>query len=395
MPASLLDVLSSFENIFSPLRETTTPPFTWTPGKPSIDIVIPACGDDLEYLPEVSPQKIAWGLYITIASCEKLLRDSGLDYRYFIVDNGNPVAGEFREAFDRTLEYVKSTGRAEIIYSAEALSPPSARNRGAAAGKGDLIFFFDNHCKVDSGYFAYSILTHERLNADAVHGRFRFPRWDTCAYHRVQTLKDNFWGMFAEFPLPDSLAQFHVSAASDLTWPVGQPLPYRAVLTGHGGFSVRRDTWEEVGGYWDEFLGFGGEESYFDLKLALLGKTNWINPNVSHWHKLDTKRPYKWTVESFPLYVENMLCAANIIGGHEWARTVANSQRDLKNHWLMQSKESKARLKEREAALGTDMDHEKRFDRALQRSDERARWLAGRRLRTLDEVLVNSGGLAI
>jgi hypothetical protein len=123
--------------------------------------------------------------------------------------------------------------------------------------------------------------------------------------------------------------------------------------------------WREVGGYWKGFTGYGGEEMYFDLKMAMLDKTNWVDPLVVHYHYAG-KRPYERHYSAD--YYKNMMMCANIIGGEDWLNTIYQSFR----YKFPQPRAVKM------------------FDLLMQASDEsreRKHWLDGRKLRTLDEQL--------
>jgi len=56
--------------------------------------------------------------------------------------------------------------------------------------------------------------------------------------------------------------------------------------TSSGSWFCRRSVFESVGGYEPEDLitGYAGDEHYFDLKLALLDKTNWVDPIMVNYH---------------------------------------------------------------------------------------------------------------
>ena len=56
--------------------------------------------------------------------------------------------------------------------------------------------------------------------------------------------------------------------------------------TSSGSWFCRRSVFESVGGYGPEDLitGYAGDEHYFDLKLALLDKTNWVDPIMVNYH---------------------------------------------------------------------------------------------------------------
>lgn len=292
------------------------------------------------------------GLWATISSCEMALqRLSHYDYRYFIVGNGLEVVGQERDALNETLKFLTRQGRLGAVLDLEQpLSPPQARNAGAKIGSAPVIFFLDNHCLVENNYFTRA-MTALGDGKDVIHSATKYWAGAPTGYHYRFTLERNFWGYQVETPV-----------LSDRS--------YRIAAGGHGGFAIRRSLWEEVGGYWDGFVGYGGEEMYFELKLALLDKHNFIDPNMIHWHHPGT-RPY--TRDESSDFVVNMLMCANIIGGDRWFDRVANSFR------IKETKKDNTWAK---------FDIDVMALEAKAKSHEHAQWMEANRKRSLNEQLV-------
>jgi Glycosyl transferase family 2 len=292
------------------------------------------------------------GLWATIHSCEIELLGSGFDYEYVIVVNGETNGVRQRKGdilgldLDRVMHYLhKSKKLGHLIVKQGALSPPSARQLGSEKANGKLFFFLDNHCLVAKDYFRRSVHDFDRYGMDMLHSATRFHSDDITCYEYQLRLKKNFW-------------------ADAAVTPKDEFRPYRIAAGGHGGFAVRADVWREVGGYWTGFNGYGGEEMYFDLKMAMLGKTNWIDPLVIHYHYAG-QRPYaRHYTDDF---YRNMMMSANIIGGEEWLYKVYSS-----------FKENYPRQKTPHFDLMID---------ASDRTTAHRDWLADKRLRTLDEQL--------
>src|SRR5207248_815115 len=119
-----------------------------------------------------------------------------------------------------------------------------------------------------------------------------------------------------------------------------------------------------VGGYGPLclFEGYGGEEMYFDLKMWLLGKKNWIDPKLIHYHFNGT-RGYKRHYTSD--YYRNMMMCAFVIGGEKWMHTVYDG-------FLQEPKFRDVNL----------------FDclmAAQERGTGHAQWMSGKRQKSLDE----------
>lgn len=237
------------------------------------------------------------GLWMTIQSCELEFLGTDMTREYIIVSNGN---AETIDTIDH-IKHLKTTGLLRhYSHTDEAIAAPTARQMGVEHATGKYLAFFDNHCIAMKDYFLYAKHDFETLNCDMLHGVTRYDVYRQPVYHYCLKLKMNFWG--GESPVPDHNLK-----------------PYKIAMAGHGAFLVRADVFKEVGGYWTGFRGYAGEEPYFDLKMALLDKTNFLDPRIQHIHYVGD-RGYKrhWTKD----FYRNMLMAANIIGGEKWMQTV-------------------------------------------------------------------------
>jgi hypothetical protein len=255
----------------------------------------------------------AIGLWATIHSIEIELEGSSYDYEYCLCINGEkgqPKAGSTHHILTADHENIvrhlhKSGKLGHLTALQSSVSPPSARQLASEQATGKYLMFFDNHCIPAKGYFDRALHNMQKFDMDMLHSTTKWFQGDNCTvYHYELTLKNNFWARGATVPEWNGMK------------------PYQIAAGGHGGFVVKADVWKEVGGYWDGFVGYGGEEIYFDIKMAMLGKTNWIDPRLIHWHYAGT-RPYSrhYTDD----YYRNMLMCANIIGGENWMVKVADS----------------------------------------------------------------------
>jgi hypothetical protein len=202
---------------------------------------------------------------------------------------------------------------------------------------------------VKPGYFKRAMTNMEKYGMDMLHSTTRYYLdSDYCYEYKLEPrIRQNFWGDAADTPRdPDN--------------------PYRIAVGGHGGFFVRRSVWEEVGGYGPLYLfeGYAGEELLYDLTMALLGKTNWIDPKMIHYH-WNGVRGYPRHFS--PDYYRNMMMTAFIIGGEKWSTMV----------YMSFLKESKAKSIELFDLL---MD-------AQQRGSGAKEILDAKRTETLDELL--------
>lgn len=290
-----------------------------------ITIVIPHRGNPL-------------GLWATLHSCEEDLQGSKYNYNYVVVTNGEKLTNEE----ESTLAHIERKGKLlKHIHSTEPLSPPLARTKGVEAADGDIICFFDNHCLVSKQYFDRVMLNFKRDDIDLLHSSTIFHTGDGTHYHYNLTLDYNFWGRGCLLPQ-------------------NEYKPYMIAMAGHGGFCIKKSTWEEIGGYGPTSLlsGYGGEESLLDLKLWRLGKKNWIDPKLIHYH-YPGKRVYSrhFTDE----YYINLLTAAHVIGGESWLYKVFDSIL-TKNHIRPYTPDSKSNMDLLETAFYRGHNYSKELD---------------------------------
>ena len=287
------------------------------------------------------------GLWATIESCVADLEGSPYKYEFIIVVNGEDETADHK----KIKHYL---GHAHLlrdwIQHDAPLSPPTARQLGTESATGELLFFFDNHCLVRRDYFKRALQVMQNSEVDELHSTTAYYSGFELNYHYNLRLRTNFWGVGV------------------LEWEGKDP--YRIAMGGHGGFVVRRKVWEEVGGYWRGFTGYGGEETYFDLKMWLLGKQVWLAPKVVHAHYAG-ERPYPRHFSDD--YYFNVLACANIIGGERWMLDVFECSR----------KQPRMRTKDGNPVVPLyDI-----LQNAYERSQPHAEWLASKRLLSLDELL--------
>jgi hypothetical protein len=244
----------------------------------------------------------AMGLWLSLESCEAQLRLTDYHYSYVIICNGNDE--------DKDLEllsikkHLENSGKLLDWMNVERpLSPPDARQMGSESADGRFLFFKDNHVVVAPNYFASALDTFEKYNADTVHSLTRFYCGEKDHMEYKLKLETNFW---AECRMVDK---------ADRTE------PYLIAAAGHGGFAVRRETWERLGGYGPLGLltGYGGEELLWDLKLARCGGTNYLDPNMIH-HHWSGKRAYNRHYSDD--YFRNLMISAFVIGGDKYVNLV-------------------------------------------------------------------------
>lgn len=288
------------------------------------------------------------GLWMTLESCMMELDQTPLSYEFRICVNGIDT---LTEDLKRIKHYTEKTGHmGEFLHVVQPMSPPAARQIVTENANGRYLFFFDNHCLPTRGYFTRGVESMDSLGIDFLHSTTRFFAGEGTNYEYKLSLKRDFWTL------------------EPYREPVSEQ-PYRIAAAGHGGFAVRDSAWKEVGGYFQGFDGYGGEETYTDLKFWLLGKEVWIDPKLIHMHwagKRDYNRHFT------DAYYTNMFMSANCIGGEQWLSKVFQSATNCTR--FVNKAEPPTPL----------------YDlmvRAVNVSKGHAKWIAERRTRTLDQLL--------
>ncbi len=307
-------------------------------GNKDITIIIAHRGDEL-------------GLWATLHACEAELLGTGLTWEYGIAVNGQPKLGA---GLDRMRRHFEGDGKiCSFTHNVEPVAPPTARQLATEAANGKYLFFFDNHCIPSRGYFARGIESMEKYGIDILHSTTRYyGGTDYSYYEYVLSLQRDFW------------------TRRPFETPVDPEKPYPVAMAGHGGFAARRAAWEAIGGYWQGFMGWGGEESYLDLKAWLLGHKVWIDPKLVHYHfSSDDRGDSRHIHDNF---FRNMMLCANIIGGEAWMNT---------------GYESFVKYPRRKEPGGVVPLYDLLME-SHERSTPHAQWLAQRRTKSLDELLV-------
>lgn len=290
------------------------------------------------------------GLWMTIESCELDLRDSGLSYEFVVVVNGEQ---RLSEDLLRQKHWLGQSGHmGDFIHVVEELSPPSARQVGTWSASGKYMFFFDNHCIVESPYFRRAVDSMERLGIGMLHSTTRFWVGENPWYEYKMAFARNFW------------------VETNYDSPLNPSEPYRVGIAGHGGFAVTRELWDKVDGYWMGFKGYAGEEPYFDMKCWMLGHEVWIDPKVVHRHWSGRRSYNRHYTDD---YIVNLLKAAHIIGGEKWLYDVSDN--------FIKSTRLKPQDGNRPKPI-IDL-----VETAYKESKERCDWVAAHSVRTFEECL--------
>jgi len=298
------------------------------------------------------------GLWFTVQSIDIEMAKSGFSYQYFIVVNGQEKLGAEITVLQRVLDHPHVAKIGWMHLSKDPLAPPVARQMAIDKGSAPLIALFDSHVLVTDGFFKRAKFDHMQYDIDILHSATKFFHGDCTNYHYTFTLENNFWG-HAHDVLDNEFKAYQIGAG------------------GHGGIVVKRSSWEEVGGYWDGFVGYGGEEMYMDLKMALLDKKVWLDPQLIHYHYAGDRGYNRHYTED---YFVNMMAVAHIIGGEKYLDKVMKSFGDPRQFTIRFT----------EGVTLYDL-----YQRAYTVSKDRKEWLDGKRKRTLDEQLAKFKELGV
>ena len=193
------------------------------------------------------------GVWATIHACEAQLRAGPFASQYCVFTNGRKA--------DEPLLNMRNAGIL-LGESEEALPPPIARNKAAEMATGSILVFFDDHCIPGPRWFEYVVWALR--NFDVVHTSYQTflggPRYFHYSPLDTFTLRGDY-------------------ATQPQQWRL-----YPCKAAPHGGWAIKRKTWEALGGYGDWYKGFGGEETYFDLNAWAKGYKVGLEPNVLYWH---------------------------------------------------------------------------------------------------------------
>lgn len=245
------------------------------------------------------------GLWSTVHSCIADLNHTNLDYEFCIVANGEgafprksryvldgAMTGELYSILEG-LDRQGSLGYAKVVHG--NMSAPTARQYATERATGKHLFFFDNHCLVQQGYFRKALETMGAYGFDLLHSTTSFHSGTNLHYDYKLKLDTNFWAN-AKFD-PKYIHR-----------------PYQCAAGGHGGFVVTSESWHQIGGYWKGFEGYAGEELTTDLQYWMRGLTVGIDPQLIHYHWAGDRGYARHFTDD---YYRNLMMSAYIIGGEK------------------------------------------------------------------------------
>jgi GT2 family glycosyltransferase len=204
-------------------------------------------------------------------------RDEGrnvLDTVAAVERHGGEVASEIvvvddgsRDVSRDRLRALAAAGRIRLVAGGGRLGPARSRNRGAAVARGRFIAFLDAHCYVPPGWLAPLLALFEAYPATGIAGPAITHTGDLrlCGYGGT-------W-------LDDSL---------DMRWLDRPPAPVAVPFQPAGCQVVRREVFDQLGGYDAGLRRWGSEDLEFCLRAWLFGWENRVHPDVVVAHVFRT-----------------------------------------------------------------------------------------------------------
>lgn len=241
------------------------------------------------------------GLWATVASARSDLESPGSKFEIIVVANGE---------FTDTAKLIAHEKMADVVFSG-ADSPQGARHIGMERARGRVCFFLDSHVIVPPGFFHCMMCDMDAVGADVMHSPHRF--LSRTSYGFRVGWDEYLWSTETVREAPNKVA------------------PWKVAVMGHGAMAVRRSSYFDVGGYWPALKGFGGEETQFNLKMWLSGKTCWATPNTHHWHYLPSRIRHDESMFRDRDFVRNFLMINYAYGGMGQMLKAHRSFRIL--HW--------------------------------------------------------------
>lgn len=190
----------------------------------------------------------------------------------------------------------------------EGTSVATARQAGAEAARGDVLFFMDAHILPAHDFFNRAIHTIRKRVWETL-GFLHFAQcwnWEVHgreSTHYRLTLERDFWGTHTVGRFPDLT---EIAAGC------------------HACSACRRDRFLEIGACRSPFHAYGGSELYLDLKMRMWGYRNYTDPNLYFLHCKTRQMRYPWNHDTLS---QNQLMAAYVLGGRAYSDQVYESKK--------------------------------------------------------------------
>ena len=196
------------------------------------------------------------------ATVDSILACSGDDAELIVVDDRSD---------DGSTDFLANSPRIVHLVPEAQLGVAAARNVGARAARGETIVFCDAHVRVHAGW-------HEALQA-ALEPRSVGAVAPAIARLEAPAVR----GYGFTWTSPDLVMRWLPKPRAGR-----QPVPF----LGGACVAVRRDTFEEAGGFDEGCVRWGAEDAEFSLRLWRLGYECQVVSAVTVAHQFRTQFPY-------------------------------------------------------------------------------------------------------
>lgn len=238
------------------------------------------------------------GLYLSMFAALAQLEKSDLEFEILIVADGG--SDQKWEQAHENIRCIRLTG------GNRTGSPQGTRDIGIREAKYKNVLCIDSHVVVSD--IQKWVAEHERL-----HAALSFPS--------MAGSSSEMWRLYGSiFDWDNSFWNTHV------IYKPKSENPYRVVQASHSSFMCDREFYLSSGGYTNLQIGYGGEETLLALKAWMLGRENWIIPQVWHAHFQPQGRNEGAEVQ--PNYKRNFMLAAYVFGGQKYLEKVESFYRD-------------------------------------------------------------------
>lgn len=244
---------------------------------------------------------------------------AGIDFEFIIADNGSSdnTSSFWKFAWNdayaknsttqvmRELRYsprgMVAEGKVRFVYD-PIFSNVGARHKAVEYAKFPNILFADAHILVKPNSIKYVLETLD-------------------TYGGIVHAPVAWLGASMDHPHPGMQYTYKVGEKIWGTWnyaTVENDKPFFIPVSGHCFIAVKKQQYNDFGGYDVNQRVYGGGENYLDTLYWLLGSNVMVDPRALVFH-LSAGRGYSYDVNSL---IHNMILTAYTLGGYKWAERI-------------------------------------------------------------------------
>lgn len=191
------------------------------------------------------------GLWATICSLEEAAKYIGATIDYAVCVNGR----EEDEPLYNLQGWLLNRMTTKLMFA--IVPPPLARNEAASIARGQNLIFVDDHV----------IVPHDWLDWMRPDMGIKYSSYKTNQYRYYHFVPDK------DLPTKGDYSREPLSSHA-----------YPCLSAPSGGFTMTRDTWNELGGYENWYETFGGEETDLGFKAQAKDIPVYMVPQAYYYH---------------------------------------------------------------------------------------------------------------